>query len=202
MSGIPRIEKPRLKLILVGCSGVGKTCLIACFFRKPFDPAVMSTVSPAYMFQEVIRQDSLPVCLQIWDTAGQERYRSVSSLFYRDANVALVCYEAGNEESMETVTDWVAKVKKEVPDCEFLFVATKSDLLQPGQAEAVKAEAEKAFDEFQPKGCFVTSSVTRDGVDELFKAAAELFKPKQLVNRQMKPGQDIGAKTGPESGCC
>jgi small GTP-binding protein len=201
MSGLPRNEKPRLKIILVGATGVGKTCLISSYFKKPFDPSVMSTVSPAYMFQEVTRRDGLSVCLQIWDTAGQERYHSVSQLFFRDADVAFVCYEAGNEDSMEAVPAWVDRVKREVPDCEFVFVATKGDLLPAGGAEKVRADAERLFAAYQPKGYHLTSAMNREGVDKLFGDTAEAFLPKQKAKKQGKELQDSPPKKE-EGACC
>jgi small GTP-binding protein len=202
MSGLPRQERQRLKIILVGSSGVGKTCLIASFFKKPFDPSGLSTVSPAYMFQDVVRKDGLTVCLQIWDTAGQERYQSVSQLFFRDANVAFVCFEAGNDDSMDTVSDWTEKVLQEVPDCQFLFVATKADLLPSDETEKVRQKAENMFSELSSKGCYVTSAMTRDGVDALFMRAAELFVPAQQAKRQVKEVQNITANEPPAGFCC
>jgi small GTP-binding protein len=200
ISGVPRIERPRLKVVLVGNSGVGKTCLIASFLKKPFDPAGLSTVSPAYIFQEVTRDDGLTVCLQIWDTAGQERYRSVSQLFFREADVAFVCFEAGSDESIDTAPDWVELVKKEVPDCEIIFVATKSDLLPERDRAKVIANADGRLSEFKPRGCHLTSAVSRDGVDDLFRAAAELFVSKQKAKRQSK---DSGStKQNDKADCC
>jgi small GTP-binding protein len=200
MSGIPRSEKPRLKVILVGGSGVGKTCLISSFLKKPFDRSGLSTVSPAYMFQEVTRRDGLVVCLQIWDTAGQERYHSVSQLFYRDSDVALVCFEAGSEESMGTVPDWVTRVRKEVPECELIFVVTKSDQITgPGQREKVIDAAHQALGRINPRGIYVTSAVTSDGVDELFKAAAELYVPNKGV--KIDKGKPLQGTEAP-GGCC
>jgi small GTP-binding protein len=179
MSGVPRQDRPRLKLILVGHSAVGKTCLIAAFLKKPFDPRGLATVSPAYMFQDVSRKDGLTVTLQIWDTAGQERYHSVSQMFYRDANIALVCFEAGNQESLESVPDWVEKVRKEVPDCDFLFVGTKSDQLPREDHEKIVATAQQQLGDLQSRGVFLTSAMNREGVDDVFKAAAELYLPRQ-----------------------
>jgi small GTP-binding protein len=201
MTGLPRTEKPRLKIILVGASGVGKTCLISSFFKKPFDPSVMSTVSPAYLLQEVTRRDGMSLCLQIWDTAGQERYHAVSQLFFREADVAFVCYEAGNEDSMEAVPDWVARVRKEVPDCIFVFVATKSDLLPPDAQAKVTVDAEKMFGSYQPKGYYLTSALNGDGVEQLFSDAAELFIPKQKAKRQPRDVQEAAPTKG-TGGCC
>jgi small GTP-binding protein len=200
MSGVPRAEKPRLKIILVGDTGVGKTSLIAAFLRKPFDPSVISTVSPAYTFRDITRRDKLVVSLQIWDTAGQERYRSVSQLFYRDADVALVCFEAGSDESLKSVPEWVTEVRKEVPDCKFIFVGTKADLLPPGGSEKALAAAQRTLVAFQPPGLQITSAVSGDGVDELFLAAAELYTKNQQVRAQ--DWEKVPARVGSERPAC
>jgi small GTP-binding protein len=199
MAGIPKPDKPRLKIILVGPSNVGKTSLIASFFDKPFDASPLPTVSPAYMFREVTRSDGVPVCLQIWDTAGQERYHSVSQLFFREANVAFVCFEAGNQGCMDMVPEWVMKVKKEVPSCEFIFVATKSDLLSEGQAIEVKETAERVFSHFQPRGCFITSALKKDGIDDLFQTAAEIFDPRHGETKAVKIPETAEEDS---AGCC
>jgi small GTP-binding protein len=184
LAGVPRPEKPRLKIILVGDSGVGKTSLIASFLKKPFDATTISTVSPAYIFRDVTRPDGLTICLQIWDTAGQERYRSVSQLFYRDADVAFACFESGNDDSLETIPEWITHVRKEVPDCKFLFVGTKSDLLAAGGADEALASAQHALGGHQPRGFHITSSFTGDGVDGLFLAAAELYAKNPRIRAQ------------------
>jgi small GTP-binding protein len=138
------------------------------------------------MFRELVRPDGLIVCLQIWDTAGQERYHSVSQLFFRDANVALVCFEAGNQGCMDMVPDWIYKVKKEVLTCEFIFVATKSDLLDEEGIEQAKSDMEKRFESFQPRGCFITSALKKQGVEPVFMAAAEVFVPKHGESKSVK----------------
>jgi small GTP-binding protein len=186
MSGVPKLDKPRLKLILVGHSGVGKTCLIASFLKKPFDPKGLATVSPAYMFQDMPRRDGLIVTLQIWDTAGQERYHSVSEMFYRDANVAFVCFETGSSESLDSVPDWVNKVKKEVPECDFIFVGTKADLIPVEEHSRLLAAAQHQLAELQPKGVHLTSAMNREGVEDVFKGAAELYVPRQQLTKLRK----------------
>jgi small GTP-binding protein len=75
-------SRPSVKIILVGSSGVGKTCLSASYQKQNFNKNTAPTVAPASSCRVVI--------LQIWDTAGQERYASISQLFFRDSNVAFV----------------------------------------------------------------------------------------------------------------
>jgi small GTP-binding protein len=187
---------PVLKAILVGNSGVGKTCLIRAFLQKPVGHDPVSTVSPSYACQELARRDGSTVCLQIWDTAGQERYCSVSQMFWRKADVAVVCFEAGSQRSMESVTGWVKKVKCEVPGCALLFVATKADLLAKEEVPAVLADAEGLLRTFRPTGIIMTSALSRDGVDELFSQIAEMYRPKTLSQ------QRIMGQTPPVRLCC
>jgi small GTP-binding protein len=175
-----RIDAPVLKVIVVGSSGIGKTCLIGAFVNHQFDPGTSPTVTPAYACQELMRTDGLPVCLQVWDTAGQDRYHNVSALFYREADVALICYEAGSHYSLETVPSWVKKVRNQVPDCELIFVGTKADLLSKGECATVLAEARGTLASFQPKAYVLTSAITGDGVEQLFREVAEQYKPRLM----------------------
>jgi small GTP-binding protein len=175
-----RIDTPVLKAILVGNSGVGKTCLIGAFVRRPFDPGSSPTVTPAYACQDVTRGDGLAVCIQVWDTAGQDRYHSVSALFYREADVALICFEAGSQHSLRAVPAWVKKVRAQVPECDLIFVATKGDLLPKDAAAAVLAEARGALAAFQPRAYVITSAITGDGVERLFREVAEQHKPRLM----------------------
>lgn len=178
---IPQSHRPTIKVILVGSSGVGKTCLISAFYKQSFDNQTPSTVAPAYSYSDVKNSKGLSVRLQIWDTAGQERFHSVSQLFFRDSDVALVCFEAGDKESFNAVPDWIKNVRDEVPTCEIFFVITKSDTKTKEECEEDKANAEAQFSQYEPKGIFITSARTKEGVNEVFNAAADLYKPKATL---------------------
>jgi small GTP-binding protein len=183
MLEVSDVDMPVLKTIIVGSSCVGKTCLIQSFTQKQFNSQSPPTVTPAYACHELTRHDGVIVCLQVWDTAGQERYHSVSQLFYREADVAIICFEAGIQRSMESVPAWVKRVRAEVPECELVFVATKADLLPKEDLPSVLSDAKGTFGMFQPKAIFVTSSISREGIDELFAEIAELHKSKvELVS--------------------
>ena len=199
MSGVPKTQRPTLKIILVGSSGVGKTCLISTYFRQSFDFQTPPTVAPAYSCSDVKKADGTPVSLQIWDTAGQERYHSVSKLFFRDSDVAFICFEAGEPESTKEVPNWIKRVRDEVPSCIIFFVMMKCDLHTPQEIAEIKAQAEAEFAEFNGKGVFKTSALAKEGVNELFQAAAEMYKsrvaPSQTMNKPLETKK--GGK-----GCC
>lgn len=169
--------KQLLKVILVGASSVGKTCLVRSFFEKQFEEHTKPTVSPGYFMQTLTRSNGALVDLQVWDTAGQERYDAVSQLFFRDADVAFICCEAGNRESLEGVGEWVAKVRNQVATCVIVFVLTKCDLVEKEKLQEFASEAREFLAQFESADIAVTSAKTRVGVDKLFKGVVELCKP-------------------------
>jgi small GTP-binding protein len=170
------------------------------FVSNTPDPNPVPTVSPAYAFRELTRSDGVSVCLQLWDTAGQERFHSISSLFYRESDVAVVCFEAGSQASLKSVPGWVKRVRNEVPDCAVIFVGTKSDLLSFNQAVDVEATARGVLDVFQPKGCFVISAVTGIGIDRVFQTIVDLKTNKIMESSfEMRANQRA---TSMQNECC
>jgi small GTP-binding protein len=170
--GVPRDSRPSVKIILVGSSGVGKTCLSASYLKQNFDRTTSPTVAPAYSCRPVKRANGSVVVLQIWDTAGQERYSSISQLFFRDSDVALVCFDPNEAPSVASVREWVQRVLDEVPECRLFAVLTKADKYAK-ESEALENSkallADLNFEHF-----FVTSALTRKGVEDPFIAAAEV----------------------------
>jgi Ras-related protein Rab-7A len=87
-------SEPRpIKVILVGSSGVGKTSLINNYFDQPHETDTSPTVAPALVATTISIPSGQPVDLHIWDTAGQERFQSIGGMFYRESDVALVCFD-------------------------------------------------------------------------------------------------------------
>ena len=165
---------PCIKIILVGNASVGKTCLISAFFSHPFDTQSNSTVAPSYSCADIKRTDGKRVSLQIWDTAGQERYHSVGRLFYRDADVALVCYHPGDQLSVEAIQMWIESVRDEVENAKICLVITKSDLLNESQLQQIEMEAHGIAIQYGAEKLFVTSALKNTGIQELFKECADM----------------------------
>jgi GTPase SAR1 family protein len=120
-------------------------------------------------------------------------------MFYRDANVAFVCFESGTAEPLKAVSCWVDEVKKEVPDCNFIFVATKSDQIKAEDRPRVLEDCKRQLAELEPRDVHLTSAVDREGVDDLFKAAADLYLPRQQLVRMKGK---VEARPVEEKGTC
>ncbi|XP_072337695.1 ras-related protein Rab-26-like isoform X2 [Scyliorhinus torazame] len=98
------------KVMLVGDSGVGKTCLLVRFKDGAFlAGSFISTVGIDFR-NKVLNVDDVKVKLQIWDTAGQERFRSVTHAYYRDAHALLLLYDVTNKTSFDNIQAWLTEI--------------------------------------------------------------------------------------------
>ncbi|KAF1947916.1 ras-domain-containing protein [Clathrospora elynae] len=120
------------KIVVLGSQGVGKTSLVHRYVRNAFTPpSTQSTVGASFLTKRVVDIDtSTVVRLQIWDTAGQERFRSISKLYYRGANAAVLCYDITDQHSFEEMGRWLKELKTNLGDDTILhIVGTKSDVV-------------------------------------------------------------------------
>ena len=82
------------KVVLLGESGVGKTCIISRYINDTFDENGMSTTGASYVGKNMTFDEygGRSIKFDIWDTAGQEKYRALTKIFYKDASIAILVY--------------------------------------------------------------------------------------------------------------
>ncbi|CAG0882329.1 unnamed protein product [Cyprideis torosa] len=116
------------KLLIIGNSSVGKTSFLFRYADDSFTSAFVSTVGIDFKVKTVFRNDKR-VKLQIWDTAGQERYRTITTAYYRGAMGFILMYDITNEESFNSVQDWVTQIKTYSWDnAQVILVGNKCEL--------------------------------------------------------------------------
>ena len=106
------------KVVLLGESSVGKTCIITRFVDDEFDKEIISTTGASYANKTLKFKDynNKEILFEIWDTAGQEKYRSLTQLFYKDASIAILVYDITNEESYNELKNyWVNQIIEFAP---------------------------------------------------------------------------------------
>merc|ERR1719375_307170 len=115
------------KLVLIGDSGVGKSCLLQRFADDAFTDSYITTIGVDFRFK-TIPVDKKTIKLQIWDTAGQERFRTITSAYYRGADGIIMVYDTTDRESFDHIDSWVQEVDKYATDgtCKIL-VGNKCD---------------------------------------------------------------------------
>jgi small GTP-binding protein len=105
-----------VKVMLLGDSGVGKTCILMQFRDGLFlSGNFISTVGIDFR-NKVVTVDQTRVKLQIWDTAGQERFRSVTHAYYRDAHALLLLYDVTNKTSFDNIRAWLSEIREYAQD--------------------------------------------------------------------------------------
>ncbi|KAM9125845.1 ras-related protein Rab-26 [Pangshura tecta] len=190
------------KVMLVGDSGVGKTCLLVRFKDGAFlAGSFISTVGIDFR-NKVLNVDAVKVKLQIWDTAGQERFRSVTHAYYRDAHALLLLYDVTNRASFDNIQAWLTEIHEYAQqDVVLMLLGNKVDSTQD---RVVKREdGEKLAKEYGVP-FMETSAKSGLNVDLAFTAIAKELKHRsmKLPNEPKFKLHDYVKKEVRGSGCC
>ena len=163
-----------LKIVLIGESGVGKTSIISQFIDQIFQNDQQSTIGGTFSTKTIKCGNGKILKLEIWDTAGQERYRSVTKLFYKDANAAILVYDITNKFSFEEIQNyWFGQVKDSAPENIIIaIVANKLDLYENEQVDETIAR-KYAQDNNALFAC--TSAKNTSGIEDLFIEIAKIY---------------------------
>jgi small GTP-binding protein len=135
------------------------------------------------------------VAMTIWDTAGQEKFRAITIPYYRDADVAFICFDPSraHPEIRTSVGDWLTAVLQHAgPKCLLMLVATKCDLLGPDAAEGILTLGEEIANANKMAGFYMTSAKTGQGITELFVEAAQ--KARRSEEGEKPPSLAVSAE--------
>jgi len=101
----------QLKLLTIGDTEVGKTCLIWRFASDQFSTRTMNTIGIDFKIKNV-KLDDTRVKLQIWDTAGQERFRTITTSYFRGAQGIILVYDVTDRNSFQNVRSWMRQIEE------------------------------------------------------------------------------------------
>lgn len=165
--------KNEVRIVVIGESHVGKTALIQYFVNREFSGKRLPTVTPC-LAPVTVNTDRGKVLLQIWDTAGDEKYHSISKVFYRRAEFAVLCFESTDLDCEQNLRYWTNELRSIEPDCRLFIVATKSDLCT--DTDKVMDFGQELCNKFNGDSFAITSAKTGSGVAELFQSIAERYR--------------------------
>ena len=116
------------KMIVIGDSGVGKSCLTNKATKNLFEETYNATVGFEF-FTFNLKLNNKIIKLQVWDTCGQELYRSLITNFYRNSSLAIMVYAIDNKESFENIDIWLKELRTHSnPDTKVFLIGNKIDL--------------------------------------------------------------------------
>ena len=182
------------KIIVVGDSGVGKSCLTMKGTKNHYEESYSPTVGFEF-FTFNIRINDKNIKLQIWDTCGQEAYRSLITSFYRNSSLAILVYSIDNQNSYCNIESWLNEIKSQAnPEIKIFLIGNKSDLDDQRQ---IHTDDAKLFSKEHAFNYFVeTSAKTGFNAQAVFvRAAKELYMTHlEYKDRSTRPGSMVNAQ--------
>ena len=179
----------KYKIIVVGNSGVGKSCLSLRATKDVFEEKHQLTLgTEIYNFKVKINDKSIN--LQIWDTCGQEKYKSLIKNYYQNSSLAIIVYSVIDQNSFEDVNEWYKQIKLNTSqDCKIFLIANKVDL---PDRKITTEQGNKYKNEFKFDLFMETSAKSGFNSKELFfNAASVLYKEHEtLVMYEKNPNSN------------
>lgn len=189
-----------MKLLLVGDSGVGKSCLLLRFVEDKFNPSFITTIGIDFKIR-TIEINGKRIKLQVWDTAGQERFRTITTAYYRGAMGIVLVYDVTDSNTFENIRKWFSTVNQHAnDDAQLMLVGNKAD--EDGIRTVTKQQGEALANELNIP--FIEASAkTNENVDEIFFQLATLIQEKNHSDQLNENKNSLNvAQTGTTKGCC
>ncbi|KAJ3537328.1 hypothetical protein NMY22_g5636 [Coprinellus aureogranulatus] len=160
-----------IKLLLIGDSGVGKSCLLLRFCDDAWTPSFITTIGIDFKIR-TIELDGKRIKLQIWDTAGQERFRTITTAYYRGAMGILLVYDVTDERSFNNIRTWHANIEQHASEgVNKILIGNKSDWTD--KRAVTEEQGRELANELGIK-FMETSAKVNEGVEEAFFTLASI----------------------------
>ncbi len=190
-----------LKLLLLGDSGCGKTCILLRYCNQVFSVSHLSTIGIDFKVKTVMHENKL-IKLQIWDTAGQERFRTITSSYFRGSHAVLIVYDITDRKSFANVSYWIDSITKSNPDIVKILVGNKSDAVNERYVSYQEGvELSKKYN----MPFFETSAKNGQNINETFTKLIDIAV-KTYLNNNIKDNIIIGPEHKPKiskpNKCC
>ena len=179
------------KIIVIGDSGVGKSCLSTKATRNKFETDHCPTVGFEF-FTFNIKIENKVIKLQIWDTCGQELYRSLITNFYRNSSLAIIVYAINSRESFKNIDMWLKELRtNSSPDTKVILIGNKIDLEDERQ---IKTEEGKSFAKENNLTNFMEASAKSGfNCQNIFIYIAKLLRDDFLIYNKNNDEEDINS---------
>ena len=197
-------EKKLFKIITLGDSGVGKTCILRRFVTGKFEKNTLSMIGFETSSKEIVLKDGNKVTLQLIDTAGQENYHALATTYIRNSDGVLFVFSHDSRESFNNIKNWLTSFKENNQDIDFdkefpaFLVGNKCDL----EHTIDDFEIENLKNEHNFYGYADTSAKDGIGIDDVFSEMGELLvriKGKKdqkqnviIINKKRKKKENCG----------
>ena len=184
---------PIYKIILVGDSGVGKTCLLSMYVKGECSPTI-PTIAVEFCTKEIELDNNYKIKVQLWDTAGQERFKSLAMTYYRKAYGILLLFDVTKRSSFISCKNYLEEVRiNSDKNCVIYLIGNKIDL--SNQRQITKMEAEN-FAQKENVVYLETSALKNMNVYDVFTSLLnDIYQAKKEENKDklfLEKAENIG----------
>ena len=168
------------KILTIGESGVGKTCVLRRFVENKFLKNHLATIGIDFK-TKTLNINNQEIKLKIWDTAGQERFRNITTQYYKGADGIVLVYDVTDEASYEKIRDWMEQILSNTQQDEIglVLLGNKCDMEPRNVTEEQgnKMAGELGINYFE------TSALNGNGINEAFESLTkDIMKRKGVDN--------------------
>ena len=191
------------KILTIGESGVGKTCILRRFVENKFLKNHLATIGIDFK-TKTLNINNKEIKLKIWDTAGQERFRNITTQYYKGADGIVLVYDVTDDGSFEKIRDWMAQIQSNTQKDELglVLLGNKCDM----EPRVITEEQGNKMAEELKINYFETSALNGQGIKEAFEQLARDIMKKKGVGEDNKVGgvglNKDNQKKGDKNGCC
>ena len=175
MTSEPRIT---FKILTIGESGVGKTCILRRFVEDKFLKNHLATIGIDFK-TKTLNINNQEIKLKIWDTAGQERFRNITTQYYKGADGIVLVYDVTDEASFDKIKDWMDQILSNTNKDEIclILLGNKCDI----EKRSISYEQGKTLANELQVNFFETSAQTGQNIKDAFETlTADIMKKKKI----------------------
>ena len=191
------------KILTIGESGVGKTCVLRRFVENKFLKNHLATIGIDFK-TKTLNINNKEIKLKIWDTAGQERFRNITTQYYKGADGIVLVYDVTDDGSFEKIRDWMAQIQSNAQRDELglVLLGNKCDI----EPRVVTEEQGTKMAEELKVSYFETSALNGQGINEAFEQLArDIMKKKGVGDDNKEGGMELNnnnKKKNNKGDCC
>ena len=166
------------KILTIGESGVGKTCILRRFVEDKFLKNHLATIGIDFK-TKTLNINNQEIKLKIWDTAGQERFRNITTQYYKGADGIVLVYDVSEEASFDKIKDWMDQILSNTNKDEIclILLGNKCDI----EKRSISYEQGKTLANELQVNFFETSAQTGQNIKEAFETlTADIMKKKKI----------------------
>ena len=192
------------KFVIIGDSGVGKSCILLRFADDTFTDNYYSTIGVDFRFK-CVDIGERKCKLQIWDTAGQERFKTVTSAYYRGADGIIIVFDQTDKESFNNIQNWIDDISKySTEDPAKIIIANKDDI--SNEKKIIKSEDISELEKKTGLEVIKTSAKTGENIDYAFKKLTQkllLDRTNRILSKgySLEPPVPVEGRFAPKKNC-